>query len=72
MEWTRPVAILVVLLTALAAVGSLVSIVTTNPLLLDSTWQLPAIVTLVISVAVAVLIALAGRPSEKWRRTPYW
>lgn len=72
MEWTRPVAILVVILTALAAIGSLVSIVTTNPLLLDSSWQLPAIVTLVIAVAVAVLIALAGGPSREWRRTPYW
>lgn len=72
MDWMRPIGILTVVLIVFGAVGALTSIVTTNPLLLDSQWQTPAFVSLLVSLFVILFAVVIGYPSRKWKRTAYW
>jgi uncharacterized membrane protein YciS (DUF1049 family) len=61
-----------VLAVCVAIAGVVVSLVTTNDLLGGSVWALPALVCVAVVAVTLVAVVIAGGPSERWRRTPYW
>ncbi len=71
-RWLGGLALLGVVAVVLALGGVLGSLVTVNPLLLGSAWQLAALATAVVVAGTLVVVALAGGPTDRWKRTPYW
>jgi hypothetical protein len=64
--------VLAVLAVLVAVPGVVYSLATNNGLLTGSAWQIPALVSVVVVVATLAAVVVAGGPSERWRRTPYW
>ncbi|PSQ30475.1 hypothetical protein BRD09_05225 [Halobacteriales archaeon SW_10_68_16] len=63
---------LAVLAIVLALLGVLASLVTVNNLLVGSSWQVAALLTTAVAVVTLAVVALAGGPPSRWKRTPYW
>jgi len=61
-----------VLAVVLALLGSLASLVTVNGLLVNSQWQIAALLTTGVTVVTLGVVALTGGPTDRWERTPYW
>jgi hypothetical protein len=60
-------------LAVLASVpGVAVSLATSNGLVTGSAWQRPALLSVAVVAITLAAVVLAGGPSRRWRRTPYW
>jgi len=71
-RWLAALALLGVVAVVFALGGVLGTLVTVNPLLLGSAWQLAALVTVAVVAVTLLVVALAGGPISRWERTPYW
>ncbi len=71
-RWLVALAAMGVFAVVVAGLGTLASLVTTNTLLVGSSWRLPALLSVAVVVVTLVAVALAGGPTDRWKRTPYW
>lgn len=71
-RWLVALAAVGVLAVVAGLVGVAASLLTSNSLFVGSSWQLPALVTAAVVVVTLVAVALAGGPTDRWKRTPYW
>jgi len=71
-RWLAGLALVGIIAVVSALGGVLGSLVTVNPLLVGSAWQLAALATVFVVAGTLVVVALAGGPTDCWQRTPYW
>lgn len=71
-RWLAGAALLGIVAFVFALGGVLGTLVTVNPLLVGSAWQLPALATAAVVAVTLAVVALAGGPTSHWQRTPYW
>ena len=71
-RWLGGAALLGIIAVVFTLGGVLGSLVTLNQLLVGSAWQLAALVTVAVVAGTLVVVALAGGPTDRWQRTPYW